>query len=109
MNLTRWLEALAASYPNFQMTKLQAFEYKQEFDSWTMTDEQWLDLKSLVRRRHTFFPSIAELEEIRDEIRRGILAVSKPPTGPVWETWLDDDGKWQARRPQNWNGKGIGQ
>jgi hypothetical protein len=100
MNIPNWLNSLANSYPNYKLTKLQIYEYHQELDPWVLTDEQWLDLKSLVRRRHTFFPSIAELEEIRDEIRRGILAVSKPPTGPVWETWLGDDGKWYARRPQ---------
>jgi hypothetical protein len=99
MNLTKWLEALAASYPNYKITKLQIFEYKQELDTWIMKDEQWLQLKSAARRRHVFFPTIAELQEIMLEVRRG-AAVFKPGSTPDFETWLGEDGKWYARRQQ---------
>ena len=70
MNPTSWLEALSASFPRHESLALQVREYLQELKTWVLTDDQWLAIKSLAKRRHTFFPSISELEEIMREVRR---------------------------------------
>jgi hypothetical protein len=96
MNLTSWLNELAAAYPQHDLTKLQIFEYRQELETWSLDPEEWLELKSLARRRHLFFPSIGELEEIMHEVKRNTAAGKNG--GPIWETFQGEDGLVYARR-----------
>src|SRR5262245_15126243 len=97
MNLTTWLNELSASYPQHDLTKLQIFEYRQELENWSLDPEQWIEVKSLARRRYTFFPSIAELEEIMHEVKRQ-AAASRSSRGPDFELFTGADGLRYARR-----------
>lgn len=96
MNLKNWLDQLAAALQH-KPTPLEAFEYLQELKTWNLTDEEWLEVKAITKRRHQFFPRLVELQEIVADIRRNRSA-SKPSSAPVFETWTGDDGKWYARR-----------
>ena len=98
MNVASWLDGLAAAYRR-QMTKLETFEYLQEIKTWNMSDEAWLSVKSLAKRRHEFFPTVAELEVLVQEVRRQ-GSVGKLGDQPCWETLHPGDGKCYARRPQ---------
>jgi hypothetical protein len=98
MNLSGWLNELAAAYPRHDLTKLQVFEYRQELETWSLASEEWLEVKSLARRRYTFFPSIGELEELMHEVKRN-TATGKN-CKPVWDTFIGEDGLVYARRPR---------
>jgi len=98
LNLTKWLNELAASYPQHDLSKLQVFEYRQELETWALDPEHWLEVKSLARRRFTFFPSILELEEIMHEVKRNQAAGENGKQ--VWETFIGEDGLVYARRPK---------
>jgi hypothetical protein len=97
MNVASWLDGLAAAYRR-QMTKLETFEYLQEIKTWNMSDDAWLSVKSLAKRRHEF-PTVAELEVIGQEVRRQGF-VGKPGEQPCWETVHPPDGLCYARRPR---------
>jgi hypothetical protein len=96
MNLTGWLNELSAAYPQHDLTKLQVFEYRQELETWSLEAEEWLEVKSLARRRFTFFPSIGELEELMHEIKRNKAAGRNGKA--VWESFIGPDGLVYARR-----------
>jgi hypothetical protein len=98
MNLTGWLNELAAAYPQHDLTKLQVFEYRQELETWSIGPEKWLEIKSLARRRYTFFPSIGELEELMHEVKRNTAAGKNGKA--IWETFIGPDGLVYARRPR---------
>jgi hypothetical protein len=98
MNLTTWINELAAAYPRFQLSKLQVFEYRQELESWMLDLDQWRDLKSLAKQRHVMFPSIAELQEIMQEVKRNTAAGKNGK--PIWKTFIGEDGLVYARRPR---------
>jgi hypothetical protein len=96
MNLDKWLDGLAESL-HYKPTRLESFEYLQELRTWSLTDDEWLELKSLAKRRQQFFPRISELQEIMHEVKR--QAVAGKPHGRVWETFIGPDGLVYARRP----------
>jgi len=98
MNLTGWLNELAVSYPQHDLTKLQVFEYRQEIETWSLDPEQWIEVKSLARRRFTFFPSISELQEIMQEVKRNAAAGKNGKA--IWKTFIGEDGLVYARRPK---------
>jgi hypothetical protein len=98
MNLTKWLDGLAAAVQH-KLSPLESFEYKQELETWPLSDEQWLEVKAIAKRRHEFFPRLTELELIRDEVRRKASA-DRPGDRPCWETVHPGDGLCYARRPQ---------
>jgi hypothetical protein len=99
MKITTWLDALSASFPRHEMSDLQSREYLQELKTWVLTDDQWIAVKSLAKRRYTFFPSISELEAIMQEVRRDRVPGSG--NGAVgWELFTHTDGRVYARRPQ---------
>jgi hypothetical protein len=98
MNLTDWLNALAASYPHFKLTPLQVAEYREAFRSWPLASDEWQQLKTLARERYSkFFPSIGELEELMHEVKRNKAAGRNGKA--VWETFIGPDGLVYARRP----------
>jgi hypothetical protein len=97
MNLTKWLDGLGAAVQH-KLTPLETFEYKQALEGWPLTDDEWLELKSLAKRRQQFFPRIAELEELMHEVKRH--SVQRKADRPVWETLHPADGLCYARRPQ---------
>jgi hypothetical protein len=97
MNLEKWLDGLAESL-HHKPTKLESFEYLQELRTWSLSDDEWLELKSLAKRRQQFFPRIAELEELMHEVKR--QTISGKPNDRVWETFQGEDGRCYARRPQ---------
>src|SRR4030095_446680 len=99
MKVASWLDGVAAAYRR-QMTILETFEYMQELKTWVISDDEWLSVKSLAKRRHKFFPALAELELIRDEVRQKASA-GKPGEQPCWETVHPGDGKCYARRPRS--------
>jgi hypothetical protein len=98
MNLTRWLDGLAAAVQH-KMTPLESFEYKQALEGWPLTDDEWLEVKAIAKRRHEFFPRIPELEAIRDEVRRRASA-ERSGDKACWETVHPPDGLVYARRPR---------
>jgi hypothetical protein len=98
MNMIRWLDGLAAAVQHKQ-SPIERYEYLQELKTWPLTDEQWVEVKAIAKRRHEFFPRIVELELIRDEVRRKASA-SRPGDRPCWETVHPGDGKCYARRVQ---------
>jgi hypothetical protein len=97
MNLDKWLDGLAESL-HHKPTKLESFEYLQELRTWLLTDDEWIELKSLAKRRQQFFPRISELEELMHEVKR--QTVSGKPNDRCWETFQGEDGRCYARRPQ---------
>lgn len=89
-----WLKALGAAYE--KSIREDMFEaYLEELRGWILTDDEWISIRSIAKRRHTFFPAIAELHEIMREVRRDI-ATSSSNGDSVFETWLGGDGKWYA-------------
>jgi hypothetical protein len=96
MNLTSWINELGAAYPQHDLSRLQVFEYRQELETWSLDSEEWRELKSLARRRYSFFPSISELEEIMHEVKRNSAAGKNGKH--VWETFIGPDGLVWARR-----------
>jgi hypothetical protein len=98
MNLKGWLDGLAEAF-NHKPTKLESFEYLQELKTWVLTDDQWLEVKSLAKRRHDFFPRLSELLEISQQVRRDRVPVNG--NGAVaFELFTHDDGRRYARRPK---------
>lgn len=97
MKPATWLKALAASYPRYEMSDLQADEYLLELRKWSLTDDEWISVRSLAKRRYTFFPTYAELDEIMHEVKRN-ERVNTSAT-PCWETYTGADGRVYARRP----------
>jgi hypothetical protein len=97
MNLTRWLDGLGQAF-HHEASPLESFEYLQELRTWSLTDDEWIELKSLAKRRQQFFPRISELEELMHEVKRNEAAGKNDK--PAWKTFVGPDGLVYARRLQ---------
>jgi hypothetical protein len=93
MNLTSWLNELAAAYPRHEMTKVQLFEYRQELETWPLSLDEWRELKVLAKQRHVMFPSIAELGDIMREVK----SRNRPVRNPAFRIWKDNEGRCWAQ------------
>jgi|SRR5262245_43355397 len=94
MNLVRWLDSLAAVFRH-KLLPLEAKEYVDELNSWKISDDDWIEIKQTARRRLTFFPSLLELEEIRNEVKR---TSSTKNSLPWIGTFVGEDGVVYAKR-----------
>jgi len=93
MNLVKWLDSLAAVLQH-KFSPLEAKEYLDEIKEWKLSDDEWIALKGLARRRLTFFPRPAELEELIAEMRR-----EKKHAHTNLEFFTHTDGLFYAKRP----------
>jgi tRNA(Met) C34 N-acetyltransferase TmcA len=94
MNLAKWLDSLAAVLQH-KFSPLEAKEYLDEIKTWKLSDDEWISLKALARRRLRFFPRPAELEELIAEMRR---EAKQAQTN--LELFTHTDGRVYAKRPE---------
>jgi hypothetical protein len=93
MNLAKWLDSLGAVLQH-KFAPIEAKEYLDELRTWKLSDDEWIALKGLARRRFTFFPRPIELQELVSELRRDTRDRHMD-----FELFTHTDGLRYARRP----------